>query len=332
VNQPARIVITCPADAVAAVPYLLGFVPADSLVIIGFGGQGTFVVRLDLVDRADYSALLHQLYGLMIRNTVDAVVIVGYGSEDRAVPLLREVEDALSDILTIKEVLRVDGGRWWSLMCTDPSCCPTEGTPYDSSTTKVAAQATFAGIMPYGSREEMAASLAPVDGQDRVWMQAETERAEAELLRDGPHARLLVTEGLPLVEDLIAQDRRLTDREVARLSVVLTHLRVRDEAWVRCGHLDRHQQKRLWRDVTRRAIGEYAAAPAALLAYVTYLSGDGALAGVALDRCLTAVPFYSMAGLLRGCITSGLPPQVVREKFSMTPADLADAYDRATGR
>jgi len=88
-------------------------------------------------------------------------------------------------------------------------------------------------------------------------------------------------------------------------------------------HRDAH--RRLWTDVTRRAQPGYVAAPASLLAFVAWQSGDGALANVALDRALTDDPGYSMALLLRQVIGAGAPPCLAR--LPMTPEEVAASYD-----
>jgi hypothetical protein len=90
-------------------------------------------------------------------------------------------------------------------------------------------------------------------------------------------------------------------------------------------HADAH--RRLWTDVTRRAQPGYVAAPASLLAFVAWQSGDGALANVALDRALADEPQYSMALLLRQVITAGTPPSLAR--LPMTPEEVAASYDEA---
>jgi hypothetical protein len=91
------------------------------------------------------------------------------------------------------------------------------------------------------------------------------------------------------------------------------------------GHADAHL--RLWTDLTRRAQPGYVAAPASLLAFVAWQSGDGALANVALDRALADDPQYSMAQLLRQVITAGTPPSLAR--LPMTPEEVAASYDEA---
>jgi hypothetical protein len=81
--------------------------------------------------------------------------------------------------------------------------------------------------------------------------------------------------------------------------------------------------------VTRHAQPGYVAAPAALLAFVAWQCGDGALANVALDRALADDPRYSMALLLRQVITAGAPPSLAR--LPMTPEEVAASYDDAEG-
>jgi hypothetical protein len=139
---------------------------------------------------------------------------------------------------------------------------------------------------------------------------------------------MIAAEGLAAVGAMIARYRgggRFTsDYEIARLTVALHDLRVRDDAWARMdpAHAEAHQ--RLWIDVVRRAQPGHVAAPAALLAFVAWQSGDGALANVALDRALADDPRYSMALLLRQVINAGAPPSLAR--LPMTPEEVAASY------
>ncbi len=82
---------------------------------------------------------------------------------------------------------------------------------------------------------------------------------------------------------------------------------------------------RLWSDLSRLARPGYVAAPASLLAFVAWQSGNGALANVALDRALADDSRYSMALLLRQAIDSGAPPSLAR--LPMTPEEVAASYD-----
>jgi hypothetical protein len=104
---------------------------------------------------------------------------------------------------------------------------------------------------------------------------------------------------------------RLTDDELAWLTVLLPHLPVRDHAWERIG--DDDWQVILWSDVVRRVDPELAAAPASLLAFAAWRAGNGALASVAIDRALRAEPDYSMALLIDEALQLGTPPSMLAD-------------------
>jgi hypothetical protein len=323
-----------PQDVIAAVPYLLGFHPSDSLVAVGADGpQGTCAMRLDLPSNdgepEHVTDAAEHLAALLSQHRFRHAVLVGYGAPERVAAIMASARDALTAAgVEVLETLRVEGGRFWSCDCSVPECCPPEGTPYDVSASPIAAQATLAGRIALTGRDELARSVAPIGGVTRQSMQRATHRAEGRFLRwvaDCGDAvlvqRRMVDEGLPYLRDFMARGDLPSDDEVAWLGVLLTHLRLRDEAWVRTdvAQLD------LWRDILRRVERPYAAAPACLTAYAAYLSGDGALANVALDRALATDPDYSMAGLLRDMMFAGVPPAQAR--LRMTPESLADEWD-----
>ncbi len=213
--------------------------------------------------------------------------------------------------------------------------------PFDTAAADPAEAEALAAVgdRVLATRAAVVARVAPLGGIARESMRQATRRAEqhiAQLLakvrksaRLGAARHMIAAEGLAAVGTLIARYRdggRFTsDDEIARITVALRDLRVRDDAWARMdpGHSGAHQ--RLWIDVVRRAQPGYVAAPAALLAFVAWQSGDGALANVALDRALADDPRYSMALLLRQVITAGAPPALAR--LPMTPEEVAASYD-----
>jgi hypothetical protein len=352
-------VIRRPADVISAVPYLLGFHPENSLVAVGSGGpHGTCAIRVDLppagcgpgcgcdsgceAGAEDAAAAIgERVAETLARNEFPLALLVGYGTAERVTPVMDAAGPALAEHdVRLREALRVQDGRFWSYLCHDPQCCPAEGTPFDISTSVVAAQATVEGKVALAGRAELARTVAPLGGTARGAMRQATARAEERLFGwadddgDAPDVRTRVTdEGLEFVRRIV--DRvtsggdRPTDDEVAWLGLLLIHLRIRDEAWVRVDleRLDAHVE--LWRDVLRRIEEPYAAAPACLLAYAAFSAGDGGLANVALERAVRADPGYSMAHLLHDLVTAGIPPSEAR--LRMTPDDLAEAYGERDG-
>ncbi|HEX6968878.1 MAG TPA: DUF4192 family protein, partial [Micromonosporaceae bacterium] len=78
-------------DLIAAVPYLLGFHPAQSVVVVAFRGRRlVFAARLDLppVDAGPdvRQAAAAHLAAVVTRQGIERVSILGYGSEAEVTP------------------------------------------------------------------------------------------------------------------------------------------------------------------------------------------------------------------------------------------------------
>jgi Domain of unknown function (DUF4192) len=334
-----------PTALLAIVPHMVGFVPEASIVVIGTSPPRDRIrvtLRYDLPDPpgADISAdLAAHAVGILGTQQLPAAVAVGYGPKALVTPVAEALREAAGLAgIALHDVLRVENGRYWSYLCGNEACCPAAGVPFDASSHPASATMASAGSQVLAGRAAVAARVAPVGYIAAESMRQATRRAErhvAQLLakvrkssRIGAARRMIAAEGLAAVGAMIARYRgggRFTsDYEIARITVALRDLRVRDDAWARMdpAHADVHQ--RLWTDVVRRAQPGYVAPPAALLAFVAWQSGDGALANVALDRALADDPGYSMAWLLRQVISAGAPPALAR--LPMTPEEVAASY------
>jgi Domain of unknown function (DUF4192) len=350
-QEPAVVVRAgSPPALLRLIPHLLGFMPETSLVVIGVTpprDRIKITLRYDLPrpPEADLVAeLAAHAIGVLSAQRLTAAVAVGYGPEALVTPVARELREAAWQAgMDLREVLRVQDGRYWSYTCGDEECCPAEGVPFDAAAADPAEAEALAAVgdAVLASRAALAARVAPLGGIAAESMRQATRRAElhiARLLarvrksaRLGAARHMIAAEGLAAVGTMIARyrdgGRFASDDEIARITVALRDLRVRDDAWARMdpAHADAHL--RLWIDVVRRAQSRYVAAPAALLAFVAWQSGEGALANVALDRALADDPRYSMATLLRQAITAGAPPSLAR--LPMTPEEVAASYDDA---
>jgi Domain of unknown function (DUF4192) len=347
--QPGHVVrVGSPRELLAVVPLLLGFMPEASLVVIGIAPPRDRVrvtLRYDLPDPpdADLAAdIVAHAIGVLRSQRLTTAIAVGYGPEAPATPLADALRDAARAAgIDLWDVLRVFGGRYWSYTCGDEECCPAAGVPFDVTEHSASAETAGTGTEVLAGRAAVAARVAPIGGIAAESMRQATGRAEqhvAQLLakvrksaRVGAARHLIAAEGLAAVGTMIARyrggGRFASDYEVARITVALRDLRVRDDAWARMDPAHAQAHLRLWIDVVRRAQPGYAAAPAALLAFVAWQSGDGALANVALDRALADDATYSMATLLRQVISAGAPPSLAR--LPMTPEEVAASYDDA---
>jgi len=340
-----RVRIGSPTALLAVVPLLLGFEPGNSIVVIGTEpprAEVRVTLRYNLPDPPDArlaADIVRHAIGVLAAQRVYSAAAVGYGPDELVSPVAEALrERAPRAGVAVTELLRAENQRYWSYACADPGCCPPEGTPFDVSDHPAAIAMAVPGAEVLASRDELVATLAAADGEAGAAMDRATRRAEervaglisrvARSSRKASARRLIATSGLQAVADAITgylAGERIGPEQAAWLTIVLRDLRVRDDAWSRMDPGEMAAHLRLWTDLTRLARPGYVAAPAALLAFVAWQSGNGALANVALDRALADDPDYSMAMLLRQAIDSGAPPSLAR--LPMTPEEVAASYD-----
>ena len=336
-------------DLLALVPVALGFEPHESLVVVAVAGPRTgFHVRVDLPTRRhddEAAALADQVTAAALTQECARVAVVAFSTVSsargrrRVDDLLRTVAGRLGDHgVDVLDVLRTDGGRYWSLRCTDTGCCPPEGTPYDPASCELRAEATLAGIVVAPDREALATRLRAVGGEARQAMHAATRAAEQEVVAAlglrgrralaRPPARALragAELGAARVDGLLdrgldhaaaarapAGGDAMSDADAAALSVWCSMTCFRDLAWCRMTRDNAWAHLAVWSAVARRVVPPYEPAVLSLAGFAAWLSGDGASAWCAVERAEAAAPHYSMAALLRETLTRCLPPDVWR--------------------
>jgi Domain of unknown function (DUF4192) len=220
-------------------------------------------------------------------------VAVAYGPETLVTPVANELRDAARQAgIDMREFLRVQDGRYWSYVCGNQACCPATGVPFDAVPDPAEAEALGrVGDTVLASRAALAARVAPLGGIAAESMRQATRRAERHVAwlvaqvrksaRLGAARHMIAAEGLAVVGAMIARyrdgGRFTTDDEIARITVALRDLRVRDDAWARMDPAHAEAHERLWIDVVRRAQPGYVPASAALLALAAWQSGHGAM-------------------------------------------------------
>ena len=340
-----RVRIGSPLSLLAVVPGLLTFEPADSLVVIGTGQPGAEVqltLRYDLPEPTTLrgaAVLADGVANILAVQHITTAVAVGYGPDRAVAPVANALRARAAEAgIALTEVLRAEGGRYWSYVCSNPRCCPPDGTPFDLADHPVTRAFAASGRRVLASRQELVATIAPADGDQATAMRLATRKTERQVTaRVGrttqvshriARRRLVAAVGQPMIVDAIRRYRAgetIGTESAAWLTVALRELRVRDDAWARMLPEHNAAHTRLWTDLTRLAQPGYAAGPASLLAFVAWQAGDGALANIALDRALADDQRYSMARLLRRALDAGAPPSVAR--LPMSPDEVAAAYD-----
>jgi len=307
--------LTSPHDLLAAIPFLIGYHPQNSLVLVSLKSDAVgMAMRVDLP-----SDIAIESYDLLashfVREEAEAALIVAYADRSSADPesVLINISAALVRAgIDIKESLIVRDNRFRSMLCTDIACCPPEGTTIpDLDTSRIAAEHVIAGHpMPFENVDGLVQSIAAVPSsfeiswQDEVqkfWVSSDVEEVQ-ELQRDG--ATAIIDLAGEYREGRGAEDRELVARVIGRLS----DIQVRDFA------LGSHSEESadwywsMWRDLLRIAPRGFVAPVASLYAALAYERGEGALAHKALDRALHDDDQYSLALLLRRVFTAGWPP------------------------
>ncbi|MFD8940426.1 DUF4192 domain-containing protein [Streptomyces californicus] len=224
-----QVTLRGPADLADALPYLMGFYPNDSVVMVALhGGRGRFGGRLRLgIPQAsgEWGPVADQLAESLISGSErregrpDAILLFlcqdssdgsgGRSTMERLRPfaqLLRTACGALD--VPVLEALCISDGRYWSYCCPDPRCCPDEGNPLAlPGTTVMAAAATYAGVHVRGTLRDMEDRLRPwrvpaaVAAQERA-----LDRAGPVLLPkllDGQARREVAAETLRLARTLM---------------------------------------------------------------------------------------------------------------------------------
>lgn len=309
-----------PADLLALVPGLLGFHPEDSVVVVTVGdATHRFHARVDLpTEPAGIEELASYLVEVASRHGVRALAVVVYTEDAALADLLLDGVAARLRTARIELVcaVRADGRRWWRL--GGPGAARHPGTAYDVSSHPLMAETVMEGTVVLGSRQELADSLVGTDVADRDLVGRLADEALTRLARAARdhlvHEGRWVSDRVRRFVGPSADDPQPVDAgDVARLAALLTHsLEVRDVAWAEMTHETAARHVDLWRDVVRRTPPHLRAAPAALLGFAAWLSGNGALAWCAVDVAEDASPGYGLAGLLAEALACAVPPSAWR--------------------
>ena len=320
--------LTSAHDLITAVPFLIGFKPADSLVLISTrSGEIGMAMRIDIPSEISGEEI-EMLVQHFRRDQAQSALLVAY------MPPLRSDGDLLlitigaalmREGISIQESIVVTNGRYRSIICRDQSCCPPQGLSMPTiEDSQYAAEHVIAGIpMPYENISELIGSLSSLVGFDETqWCADVASFAIDENLDDEIELGILRRDGIESMQLLLDEfriGRGPTDRNLcARLIGRMSDVQVRDFA------LGIHDEDSydlyfaMWRELLRIAPPGFIAPISCVVAAMAYENGDGALAQKAVDRAIEDGQSYPLAGLLRRVFNAGWPPQ----SFAQMRADL----------
>ncbi len=319
--------VTGPSALLQAVPYLLGFHPRSSLVVVGLrDGQLVVTIRLGLEDVPE-PLVVSRAIRAMARGGASELIGVLYDDPEVAGGVRRSHQEVVACLgesarragCTLLDALAVSAGSWRSVFCTDPGCCPAGGHRIAAETSTFAAAATFAGMVALPDREALAHTLDPLPDSERARLgpliAAEEDAAVEAVLnaragsleRSATRAILAAARAADALPD---NAERLEDSEIARFGVALSSYTVRDPVWM-AADSGRVDGRRVWMELARRLPSPYDAAPLFLTAWCSWRAGNGAVAAIAAQRAVDSDPAYRAANLLLDALANGVDPRRV---------------------
>jgi hypothetical protein len=322
-----RLRVRGPADLAHAVPYLLGFHPSSSLVLVGLAARRVVVTaRVDLDELGDPGLLPHtvaalarggaeSLVGIVFDDSAAACAAAGDGPLPWC-ELADELHATAGQLgVDIDEVALVSARRLWSYDCADPDCCPPAGRPLEQ-TSEIDAAATYAGLVALPDRASLVDLLAPrADPARAAALCAELAAAETaaiEALVGGGATRQNRSDVRALFAAARASDQPgsdpVDDAQLVRFGAALRRIPVRDAVWLGIdeGRID---GRALWRQLATALPAPFDAAPAFLFGWASYRDGDGALAGIAAERALASDARYSAADMILAALQQAIDPR-----------------------
>ena len=317
--------LTSANDLITAIPFLIGFHPTNSIVLISVKDEAIgLAMRIDLPSQL-VSEQIDLLAHHFLRDQSEAALLVAYMPEDRDDGdsiLISLGAGLIRNGVDIQESIVVQSGRYRSIICRDHSCCPPKGKVMpEISASKIAAEHVVAGIpMPFENISQLIETLAP--DPVSLTLSWASEVSIFSIDEDDPDITALRRDGVETM-DLLLDDFRMgygiSNRTlVARMIGRMTDLQVRDYAMGVHGEYTYDLFFTMWREVLRLAPVGFVAPIACIVAAMAYEGGDGAMAQKALDRALEDDEHYPLAALLRRVFNAGWPP----ESFAAMRAEL----------
>ncbi|MEU8792110.1 DUF4192 domain-containing protein [Streptomyces sp. NPDC048643] len=234
-----QVTLRTPAELADALPYLLGYRPEDSIVLVAlhdrerrgrFGGRARLGIPAHAEDWPSVSDQLAQglIKGSERRGARPESMVAylcqepGAGESGRDVmerlrPLAQLLRTACGRLdVPVIEALCISDGRFWSYTCPGQGCCPLEGSSMGLPGTSVlAAAATYAGLQVRGSLRELTARLTPWETTAAPGQEVALDTASMALV-----PRILEDAGrAEVAEEALTLARRIRDRLAAAPSV-----------------------------------------------------------------------------------------------------------------
>ena len=309
----SALILDTPQDLLLTIPFLLGFHPQDSLIVLSLTSER----RLARVMRTEL-ALLHErdsareLIDALAWQSIEGVMLVAY-TNGEGLSFLEICENEIRSAgFSLMESIVVTESDWTSRLCEgECGSCQHQGNPLpDFESSRIAAEHVIRGhVMPCASEHALAATLAQVGGAIVPTDERPTLPVAAAHLRS--------------VWERWQATRALLPADVGPTLAALENLALRDYAITIHSSEQLTVAVELWRTLLSHTPSGYRAPVACLLSATSYEAGEGGLARLALDEAIKDDPEYSLARLLNRVMEAGWPP----EAFTRMRHELAEKLE-----
>lgn len=310
--------ISSPDELVAAIPHLLGFKPEESIVFLPMGSDLP-VARVDLpTTPRDHEVMwrsIRDAYGRYSRPGSSVAIVCLTADREIATNVGHEFAARFDSIgIDTCVMLWADETRWADLDTGDM------GLQTEAARERIAAATVLTGrAQPAATRDSLAESLVG-DREPVARLLPETRDAARENT-----ARLEGRWALARIQRFQRDGVRLSEPDAARLLVAVESIPTRDRLWLDMNRRNAASHVTLWTDMTQRAPDEVRAAPASLLGFASWLSGQGALAWCALDQVPQDRP-YALAHLVAAAVQSGMHPREWEASKTLSTDPRAEVF------
>lgn len=306
--------VRTPEDVLAAVPFMVGYKPKDSVVVVGIKDDAfDYAMRIDYPEKEDYQCL--ELLGKnVLKQGSDAALIISYVPESIEEPnaITSQLSETFSELgIPLTDALVVHNQKFKSLKCEDETCCPPEGKDIPVlEESRIATEQVFDGkTMPLDNIDELKS----------VYVYKESIAAVEQLLsstRDidsNEDRRAAVVNFHNTAKDFNNLKDKTDLNAVAFFISSLQDIQVRDYVMgsINSDNRESLQEFLLW--VLQRTPQGYQAPVATLLGLIEYELGNGSAGNILLGIALEDTTDYSLAKLLRRVFGSGFPPAAIEE-------------------
>jgi hypothetical protein len=190
--------VRTPGELIASIPVLLGFVPLDSIVVVGISASGRVapVVRLDRDDCliAELAqSVATAVAGHLARARATSVVLVCFrqGGGPLQCAALDVLRSLLSRHIEVADAWVVANGRFRAPECPDPGCCPDRGKAVPAAPVDMPSYGRSQGGSSHGGPDDLRQTRAHRAPGDRrksaraAFKRAWRARATAQAVRGG---------------------------------------------------------------------------------------------------------------------------------------------------